>query len=354
MTGTTAAVYTLPEDDGDDDGGDQDEESGNKNEPWDKTRWGHLKDRRHNPRAAGVHKGPRKAAPMTPEVAMILSQANDAFQQQNYHTAAMFALDVIRINAETHQAWTTLASIWQEAGQKAHVAKCLVYAAHLQPTIASSWISAARYCLYETGSEKELFLETALACFGAAARADRRNTTEARIGQAEVCIDMGKPGSAAIAYVKALKASPADLSILRGLAEVCVDADNAQLAIDEWMPAIKLLKEKPDHVVLDFSWDDLATYITLFEDIRDWKAAIREIKSVGRWLNGREKESFWDNVTENDCEWDDDDSRRKEIPEFVEMTDFGTIMPLEIRVKLGMSRLFLEDYEEAMVSKPYA
>ncbi|KAJ5038259.1 uncharacterized protein L3040_007126 [Drepanopeziza brunnea f. sp. 'multigermtubi'] len=348
LTGRTEAVYTLPEG-ADDEDEDEDEDTRKVNEPWDNTRWGHLTDRRHKPRAPGVHRGPRKAAPMTPEISMLLSQANDSFQEQNYHTAAMFALDVIRINAETQQAWTTLATIWQEAGEKSHVAKCLVYAAHLQPTVVSSWMSAARYCLYDTGSEKELFLETAIACYGAAARADRRDPTEARVGQAEVCIEMGKPGSAAIAYAKALKTSPTNLDILRNLAEVCVDADQAQLAIDEWAKAIKILKAAPDDAPLEFSWEDLSTYITLFEDIRDRKAVIREIKSVGRWLNGREKESFWDNVEENDCEWDADDSRRKDIPGFVEMAENGTLMPLEIRVKLGMNRLYLEDYEEAMV-----
>lgn len=365
QTGAGQATYALPggEDD-DDEGGDEEDVEEDPEEHIRKkakkgrkesTRWAHLTDRRR--KGVGVHRGPRKAAPMTPEISMRMSEATDAMIKQNFNTAATIALEVIRINAETHQAWTLLAAIWQEVGEKTNAAKCLVFAAHLRPKLVSAWTSAAEYCLDETGSEGILFLETALACYSAAARAEPTNV-EARLGQAHVCVLLGKNLSAGIAFVKALKSQRANLGILRQLAVVCLDAEDPTMAIEEYEKTIKYLKKQPDEKSTDFSWEDLDTYIVLLEDIGEWANAIHEIKSVSRWLNGRERQNFWDQVTENDCEWDADDSRRKEIPEFAEggakITADSLLMPLEIRVKLGMNRLMLGQLEEAMVSARYA
>ncbi|CAL3964818.1 hypothetical protein PZA11_002263 [Diplocarpon coronariae] len=352
---TSGAVYTLPEgrdvlgSDGEEDGGEdgENEEGGH---PKRTGRWAHLKDAPRG-KGIGVHRGPRKAAPMTPEIAMRMSLAGEEWQKENHKKAAEIAMDVIRINAETHQAWTLLATIFQENKDMSNAAKCLVYAAHLRPKHIEAWTSAAEYCLTETGPDRTKFLQTALACYGAAIRNKSSNLT-ARLGQAKVCLLLNKPARAAIAYARALKYTPANRELLLDLAEVCLDAGDAQLAIVEYKKAIAHLRAAPDDADIKFDWNDLATYITLLEEVGQWENAIKEIKSVGRWLNGREAESFWDNVTQNDCEWDTDNSRRAEVPEFVEqnieMTEYGVKMPIEIRVKLGMNRLLIGDFGESM------
>ncbi len=279
-----------------------------------------------------------------------MAQANEEYLNQNIKQAAMHAMDVIRVNAEIHQAWTLLAAIFQDINETSAAAKSLVFAAHLKPKEADAWLNAADYCLTKTGSQMKDFLPTALFCFRGAARANPKSA-EARVGQADVYMRLGKPHRAVTYFLRALKLKPHHRPTLMDLAKACLECGQSQDAINKYKESFAYWQAAPDEQGCTFDWDELDIYVSLFESIQKWEAAIKELKSIARWLVGREAETFWDDVTQNDCEWDLDNSRRNEVPFFnVGTYPLGAYyLPIELRVRLGICRLNLENFEEAMV-----
>lgn len=75
------------------------------------------------------------------------------------------------------------------------------------------------------------------------------------------------------------------------------------------------------------------------------------IHITSRWLRGRSAETFW-NALNDSREWDENDTRRLEVPSFVaEKWDSSRYsLPMEIRVRLGINWLSAKNFDEAMVS----
>ncbi|KAK0125220.1 transcription factor TFIIIC subunit tfc4 [Cadophora gregata f. sp. sojae] len=347
------------EDDDDDDGSEDDNderisamgEGEDGQPPRKKRRW-------LGPRGpgTGTKRGPRKAAPMAPDVAKRMGEANNHWMAGDFERAVEVALDVIRINAETYQAWILLATIWDDEGKLAKAANALFYAAHLRPKHLEAWMTAANYCLERTGNAKESFYPTASQCLSFALR-QIPNSYEPRIKKARLNFIRGKYQVAVSDFNKALKLRPHDREVLRELANACFEYGLATDGIGQYQKTISHLRSVPDETGAQFSWEDTVLYVSLLEYDDRWEEAIKEIRSISRWLLGREDEVFWDDVTDNDCEWDVDDSRRKEILEFnplsYPLSTYGASLILELRVRLGINRLNLGHFEEAMLHFSY-
>ena len=333
------------DDDGSDDENDEDEDGQPVRK---KRRW-------LGPRGpgTGTKRGPRKAAPMAPDVAKRMGEANSHWMAGDFDRAVEVASDVIRINAETYQAWLLLATIWDDEGKLAKAANALFYAAHLRPKHLEAWMTAANYCLERTGKAKESFYPTASQCLSFALR-QIPNSYEPRIKKARLNFIRGKYQVAVSDFNKALKLRPHDREVLRELADACFEYGITTDGIAQYQKTIAHLRSVPDETGAQFSWEDTVLYISLLEYDDQWEEAIKEIKSISRWLLGREDETFWDNVVDNDCEWDVDDSRRKDIPEFSPvnhpLSTYGANLIMELRVRLGINRLNIGHFEEAMVS----
>jgi len=132
-----------------------------------------------------------------------------------------------------------------------------------------------------------------------------------------------------------------------------MDQGRYQDAIEAYNTTIDHFKAHPGEGGWTFTWTDVDIVIALYEEAGRNITAIEETKFLGRWLLGRSDETFWANYTSNDCEWDMDDSRRALIPDFIagqhSPSTYGAGLPLEFRVRLGVNRLKLGDYAEAMV-----
>ena len=78
--------------------------------------------------------------------------------------------------------------------------------------------------------------------------------------------------------------------------------------------------------------------------------AIQTIHRTSRWLRGRAAESFWDTYQDS-REWDEDDSRKSEVPSYVpgKWDAARYALPMEVRVHLGINWLRLQNMDEAMV-----
>lgn len=165
---------------------------------------------------------------------------------------------------------------------------------------------------------------------------------------------MGSTSAAIAEYKQILKQRPHDTSILRLIAEAYIDRDNVKSAQDLYRQTIAFYKNSDCEPGEKFTWSDVNIYVELFAYIGQYAEAIKELKSLARWLLGRASESFWDEVLDDDREWDSSDARRVQHPNFVQgrygLQQYGNGLPLELRVKLGLYRLKLGFHDEALVS----
>ncbi|RKF80761.1 Transcription factor tau subunit sfc4 [Golovinomyces cichoracearum] len=303
-------------------------------------------------RSRGPPRGPRKAAEPTADIKMRLGIANEHFQALNYTETIAAAAEIIRINAETYEAWNLIATSLHELGQVDNALKALMYAAHLRPKEPLPWVVAAEYALNETGSLRERYLTNAAFCYSGAIRANPRDL-DIRFKKAAVLIERGNLGNAIAEYRHILSRCPHDLGVLDTLAELSIDCGDVQSVLALYAQSIAHFQSFNDVSTTLFDWSNVDVYITLHEFSGDHKRAILELKSIARWLLGRKDEEYWDNIIDNDCEWDLDDSRRISVPGFKlgkhPWASYGHSLPIQLRMKLGLYRLQLGYHDEAMI-----
>ncbi|GKU01821.1 unnamed protein product [Fusarium langsethiae] len=300
-------------------------------------------------------RGPRKAAKPRGDITARLSKVNQAFLSGDYSLALDLVFEVIRINAETHQAWTTLASIFGEQGDMSKSLSAMVYAAHLRPKDVNGWLRCASFALENTGDDEAGNLNTARLCYSAALRADHTNL-DARLGKGLVCHRQGHLAAAISDYKVVLKHRPYDLEIVRKLAEACVDNKQAETAVPSAIAAYKRFfdheKKETSLEMIESPWTDIGIYVELFASTGRYQDAIQEAKALARWVLGRESEGYWNDWHSDDREWDMDNERRAGVPEFragLWNPDlYGRSFPLDLRARLAIYRYRLGDEEEAM------
>lgn len=318
-------------------------------------------------------RGPRKAAKPRGDITARLSRVNQAFLAGDYDGALNLAFEVIRINAETHQAWTALSSIFRERGELKRALSAMVYAAHLRPKDVNGWLRCASFALDTIGAEnneggagidteaeshgpEDSNLHTARLCYSAALRADPSNM-EARLGKADVCRRQGQFSAAISEYKALLQRRPYDLDLVRKLAEACMDSKNSAAAVDAPIHAYRRFFGHDESWQLGNAlWHDVGIYAELLATAGRYQEAIDDLKSLSRRLAGRAGEQYWDRWREDDREWDADDRRRALVPEYdavgADFALYGAALPHDLRVRLATYRLKLGHEEEALVRQP--
>ena len=303
-------------------------------------------------RGRGTFRGPRRAAEPTGDIKLRLSKASEAFIAQKYDDARSIIAEIIRINAETHEAWTLLASIFRELRDTDKALMALMYAAHLRPKHVDAWLSCAEFALEETGKNRSKYLPSAHFCYASAIRANPKDL-EARFGKAAVYLEQKNLSSAISEYRTILNRLPHDTRVLRLLAETYIDNGDAETAKGLYKESIAHFRTSSHEAGHSFGWSDVDVYVELYGYLKQYDIAIKEIKSLARWLLGRDVEGFWDAAMDDDREWDADDSRRVQTAAFFSgrfpLSSYGQGLPLELRVKLGLYRLHLGQHDEALV-----
>ncbi|CAK7562487.1 MAG: transcription factor TFIIIC subunit tfc4 [Sporothrix epigloea] len=342
-------------------------------------------------------RGPRKAAEPSGEVKLRLQQAHQLFMDNRYEDALEALHEIIRVNAETHAAWSLLGSINEDLGRREEALMAMVFAAHLEPKNVAGWLSTADFALAEAAAADEEVggenngdeddqdreeerqgrrlqnLQIARLCYSGAIRADKDNIP-ARLGKANVCLEFGQATNAATEYVRVLKRRPLALQVIRNLAEASYDSvrgsETIQAAIKAYHKATTYLRSKSSatsqsyvepFLVLDggeeFSWMDITIYVELYAALEQYDEAIAVLKSLARWMLGRggPDEYYWKEIegTHEDCEWDRyDEPRRRKVPGFqpgrYSALTYGEGLPIDLRTKLAIYRLKLGHEEEAI------
>ena len=299
-------------------------------------------------------RGHRMAAEPTGDIKARLSKAAEAFLAMDYQEAKAITTEIIRINAETHQAWTMLATCFYELGNRDKALTALTYAAHLEPKNVEGWMHCAEVFLEETGTglRRDKALQSAFFCYAAALKVDPKNIA-AREGKVSVYLERSSYSGAISEYKKILALQPHNLKVIVDLCACYYDNGEFETAKEVYKETFARFRAKPDDFKGILEWSDLNSYMAVYEQLGQPEAAIRELKSLSRWLLCRSSEEFWDNIIKDDREWDSDSSRRFEIADFTAdafpLGTYGDGLPLELRTKLGLFRLELGHNEEAIV-----
>lgn len=304
----------------------------------------------------GIKKGPRKPLEPSHEFKTLHSQATLAFLDHDYDIAEDYVQEAIRNNPEMFSAHALLSEIHLARGDNDRALTALFHGAHTRPRDTEVWTKVAELILERAGNDRLSGIRDAIYCYNRVIGVDPTQV-EARYRRAVLNLEFGHKGKAAYEYERLLKLLPHDTTVLRHIAELFIDIGDTERAISHFEEAIAHYQLVEPDVATSFTWSDVNIYAELFSYSGQSSRGVAKLKSVSRWLLGRGQETFWDNYTEDDREFDaDDQPRRKEVPEFVcgryGRSAYGEGLPLELRVKLGILRLKSENsgFEEVMVT----
>ena len=187
-------------------------------------------------------------------------------------------------------------------------------------------------------------------------KADSKNI-EARLGKAKIYVERNTPAGAVSEYKKVLPLQPRNLELIRDLCAAYYDNSELENATNLYKETFTKFMANPKDYKDALNWSDLDSYIAICQQLDQHEDAIKDLKLVSRWLLGRDSEDFWNDVAHDDREWDADTARRAEVPAFTPdnfpLSTYGDRLPLELRTKMGVSRLELGHHEEALVRSSF-
>lgn len=304
----------------------------------------------------GIKRGPRKPLEPSLEFKNLHSEATSAFIDADYERATVLVKQAIHINPEMFAAHSLLSEIFLAQGQKDKALAALFSGAHTRPKDPSVWMKVAKLILERAGEDRTSALQDVVYCYSRVIEIDQKNYN-IRFERAAVYRELGHNGKAAQEYERLLKDLPHNTTALRFLAETYIDLNEVSKAKSRYDESIAYYTSLSLEEAADFTWSDVNIYVEFFSYLNDYEQGILALKSLSRWLLGRKDDTEWDNIVEDDREFDAEDfPRRADIEFFVPNKypdeSYGTGLPLELRVKLGIYRLKLglQYREEALVS----
>ena len=306
----------------------------------------------------GIKRGIRRPLEPSQDFKDLHSQATMAFVHQDYITAEELAKQAIQKNPEIFAAYSLLAEIHMARNDKGRAMQALFNGAHTRATDPEVWRKVAKLIMEVAGDDRESGIPDAIYCYNQIIQV-RRTDIEARLERAALHREAGSVKRAIYDYVRALQELPHNTEILRQLAELYIESDRLSEAVNYYDKAILHHQSLQTNADPPFTWSDLNIYAELLTHFTE-PAAIRtglgKVKRVCRWLLGRQDETFWDEYTDDDREFDArDEPRRSHAQEFVagkyDIKAYGEDLPLEVRIKLGLFRLSTgnDELDEAMV-----
>lgn len=307
----------------------------------------------------GLKLGPRRAADPGAEFTNLHKQANDAFiDEQDSEKALDLILQAIAINPEIYAAHALLSEIYFDRGDDERAIAALFSGAHTSPTDPEVWQRVASACLQRSKGDRQTFLQQASYCY-ARIIYNNHQDIEARFQRAAVSRELGNYTKAMKDLEVILELLPRNSSVLRQIAEVCLETRNLERAKSLYEENLNYYRTHGLEGEESFTWADILVYIQLLAQQEPHDMALSDsiltLRQLSRWLLGRQEESYWDQFSEDDREWDsEDDPRRLLVPEYVPgkypLDAYGAGLPLELRVRLGILRLKQghETLEEAL------
>lgn len=311
----------------------------------------------------GLKLGPRPTLEPSEEFSQLHQQAMDAFiDQQDPERAHELIISAIGINPEIFSAHALLCEIYLSQGLEQKAVSALWIGAHAFPRDPNVWQQLVDTCLQRTSYTRRVAWEQA--AYGlhklCMINPDDHDT---RFQYAAALREIGKSKPATSQLKRLLKAMPHNSSCLKLYAQCVSDFGKIEWGIEMYEEAITFYKETGFSDADAFEWTDVNTYADLLarrkEDTDGTKAdpvenitdAIKASKRLSRWLLGRAAETYWDDITDDDREWDAEDQPRRIMiddfqPNLYHHEAYGLGLPLEIRAQLGILRIRLGGFRE--------
>jgi general transcription factor 3C polypeptide 3 (transcription factor C subunit 4) len=320
---------------------------------------------RRVPKGEGIRgrsrpKGPRAAAEPSIAFKRLQAQATEAFLERNdFETALEYARRAVQDNPEIFAAHSLLSEVLLAMDRKEESVGALLSGAHTKRDPKLWWQVADRTLELGAQGDREALLGQAYYCFTQVMRLDPTDY-EARAERLKIQLDLRYTTKAKRECESMLRMRPHDMDVLRQLAELYTSTGEAAKAKKLYDEAIERLTKQDNAQKETFTWSMLNVYLDLLDHVETSETGISRLRSLSRWLLGRQEEAFWD-AQEDDREWDVEDTpRRVEVADFVPgkypAECYGKGLPLEIRIKLGLLRLKSGDghLREALVSLIHA
>ncbi|GAA5979094.1 hypothetical protein JCM10908_002802 [Rhodotorula pacifica] len=300
----------------------------------------------------GKSRGRRAAADVepSPEVKRLIGQANQAYAEGSLDTAVELLSEVVRIDPIIKVSWYTLATIYEEKGDQEKAVQCKIVATHLlgKEQAAAEWASLGRECR-QIG-----LMQQAIYCFTQAIKADKEDVDT--MWDRAVLLKLSDAKNMAIkAFSALLVLLPHDPGVLRQLAPLLADTEQYARATSLLLSAFAyyrsvcpLVSSETVDLLNTYGYGDLETLADFLLVQRNYKEVVRVIRQGVRWLQGREKETGWDLMTDDreyDEErkiregWENGDSYFEDEPTYE--------LDVRLRSRLGLARLGLVQVEEA-------
>lgn len=302
----------------------------------------------------GGKRGPRRPLEPSAEFKELHSAATSAFIDADYERATVLVKQAIRINPEMFAAHSLLSEIFLAQGHKDKALAALFSGAHTRPKDPTVWLKVAKMILDHAG-DYQTALQDVIYCYSRVLEVDTKNH-EIRFERAAAYREFGYNGKAVQDYERLLKDLPHNTRALRHLAETYIELGDIEKAKSRYDESIAYYSALNLEEAADFDWSDVNIYVELFGYQNNYWEGLRALRFLSRWLLGRKDESEWDSIWEDDREWDAEHyPRRASTPWFSSsrypLESYGTGLPLELRIKLGIFRLKMgaEFKEEAMV-----
>lgn len=291
-------------------------------------------------------RGPRKPVEPSQEFLDLQRDAINVFiDNQDPDEALEIIQRAIAINPEVYSAHALLSEIYTAKGDDEKALAALFSGAHAAPREATIWQQVADKCLLQNTRDRTRALAQAAYCFSRIVDF-RPDDHETRFQRAAVNRELGNYAKAIKDLEKLLEDMPHNPSVLRQVALVCIDSGQIDRAKRLYEDSIAFHQSSGLSGEDAFSWSDINVYVELFGHSGQYEEAVSNLKRLSRWLVGREEEHYWDDVIEDDREWDAEDEHRKgEVPQYIlgrfPPESYGDSLPLELRVKLGIYRLYM-------------
>lgn len=317
---------------------------------------GRIYDIRRGRGGKGIKRGLRKPLEPSLEFKALHSDATIAFIAHDYEEAEKLALQAILCNPEMFAAHSLLSEIHMARGDKTKALAALFNGAHTRPRDIQVWLKLAQWTLERAGNDKVSSTRDAIYCYSRVLAVDK-TCTAARHKRAAMYRDSGHMGKAAYDYEYLLKQLPHNTRVLRRLAEVYIDLGQADRALSHWDSTFDFYRFKESARFNTITWSDINIYCELYGFERQYEKGVSRIKSLSRWYLGRGNDELWESFDDDDREYDNKDQPRRVqtrgfVPGQYQLSAYGSGLPLELRIKLGVYRLKMgvDHQDEAMAS----
>ncbi|KAI9029554.1 hypothetical protein CLU79DRAFT_810127 [Phycomyces nitens] len=277
---------------------------------------------------------------LSDEVKTLLGNANGLYIAKDYGAAIALLQDLITKHSNVHQAWNTLGLVHEEMGNKDKALQLRMVAAHMCGTDASLWKELAVKSIENDATQQGLY------CLTKALQIDSMDV-DALWDRAYLHKQLKQYDEALDGFNQILAILPNHFKVINELAQLYRIKGETRQAIKLYEEAIENVTKSGSYYDEDEDEDEdgeedefsdrlgfaeINMLSELYLILNDYRRALDCIKTGIRHVQHRQDEVWWIDRTNDDDEYFGDDE---------DNTDDRLDLPIELRVRMGICRIYL-------------